>query len=261
MKNLPSINNINNYISYVNSIPNLTEQEEEDLCNKKENGDLLSAQKLILAHLKQVIYIAKLYTNYGFSKEELIQEGNIGLMRAVKNFKNGFGARLKTYCQLWIHAEIKEYILENINIVKLSASKKIKKLFFNYRKRKKELIEVLGYNETSAEKEIMKEMEVSQEDINIIKGTFLGHKEIDPELSIYESPEIKLLSQENEIIKQKILEKIESLSESEKLILKTKYLEDKKTTNKEIAKKMGISSERVRQIENKAIQKIRKSIN
>lgn len=253
-------NDYNAYRRYALSIPNLTKEEEFELTLQKDNGDLAAAQKLILSQLKTVIYIAKKYSGYGFNQEDLIQEGNIGLMKAVKNFNPNKNVRLFTYSLLWIRAEIQSFILNNWKIVKIGTSKNLKKLFFNYRKI---LSQLIGHSSSinNVNMEISKRLNVSLDDVEHISSYFMPDEEINDELilSSNNTPEYYLSEKDNDKLLVDLKHKIENLNDNEKTVINMKYLSaiDEKVTNKDIAEKMGLSSERVRQIESKALSKLK----
>ena len=139
----PLVKDVNSYNSYVMTIPNLSHKEAKELLNKfKIEESIQAAQQLILSQLKTVVHIARQYKNYGLPEEDLVQEGNIGLMKAVKNFDTSREVRLYTYSLLWIKAEIQSYVLKNWKIVKIGTTKNLKKLFFNFRKIQKEMIDL-----------------------------------------------------------------------------------------------------------------------
>lgn len=255
---LPSISNLNNYISYVNQIQPLTQEEEFNLSVKKDGGDLRAAQLLILSQLKTVVYIAKNYLNYGLPLEELIQEGNIGLMKAVKRFDSSNKVRLYTYALIWIKAEIQEYIINNIKLVKIATTKNLKKLFFNYRKNRENIEE--GINRQ--EEKIIKKLGVNKEEINDVKNIFISDTNIeDVEISTDNSPEKIYLEKEKCLLMDKIKKVVNNLSENESKVINNKYLtNNNKMTNKELSKIMNVSAERVRQIEVSALDKIKELI-
>ena len=137
---VPSMGSIEAYIHWVNQIPMLTAGQELELANKFRNdGDLEAARQLVLAHLRFVVYVAKKYHGYGLSKSDLIQEGTIGLMKAVKRFDPSVGVRLVSFAVHWIKAEIYEYVLRNWRIVKIATTKAQRNLFFNLRRANKQL--------------------------------------------------------------------------------------------------------------------------
>src|SRR5690554_1433586 len=137
---LPRSGSLEAYVSSVNSIPMLTAEEEKSLAERLQNeGDLAAAKQLIMSHLRFVVHIARGYSGYGLQQADLIQEGNIGLMKAVKRFDPTVGVRLVSFAVHWIKAEIHEFVLKNWRIVKVATTKAQRKLFFNLRKAKKRL--------------------------------------------------------------------------------------------------------------------------
>lgn len=261
--NITLINDFNAYRRYALSIPNLSDTEEYNLTVAKDSGDMNAAQKLILSQLKTVIYVAKKYVNYGIAVEELVQEGNIGLMKAVKRFKASRGVRLFTYAIIWIKSEIQSYILNNWKIVKIGTTKNLKKLFFNYRKNNNELLS-LGVDKKDLENEICKKLDVRKEDVKAIE-TFFQHDADEEDLLLLSdekyTPEESLLKNEEQTQLTKIRNYIDNLPENQRKIMMYKYFNsDSKRTNKEIGEELGISAERVRQIESSILLKIKKSL-
>lgn len=275
---LPSINNYETYKRYVRSIPNLSEEQEEHLVQmmlKEKNID--AAKQLILSQLKNVVYIASQYKNYGLPEEDLVQEGNIGLMKAVKNFNPDKKVRLYTYALIWIKAEIQTYVMKNLKTVNLPSTKAMKKLFFNFRKLQKEMIG-LGIPKDKILSFMSKKLEVSEEDVLDAQKYFLSD-----DISIYEkqdddnselispliekylvedkNPENYIEENQNENKKHEIIsEMINSLNERQKQVIEMRFLTDDKKTHKEIADILGVSNERVRQIEQESIAKMKKLI-
>ena len=158
----PIINDLANYIRFANSIPMLTKEEELELAKSlRENNNLQAAQRLVLSHLRFVIKIAKGLANYGLSQADLIQEGTIGLMKAVKRFDPNQGVRLVTFAVHWVKAEMHEFIIKNWKIVKVATTKAQRKLFFNIRSSKKRL----GWYTKEEIENVSKELNVSKKEV------------------------------------------------------------------------------------------------
>lgn len=275
---IPSLTNLSAYKSAVYSIKDLSAEEEKILSyDYINNNSLHSAQKLILSQLKTVVKIALEFSNYGLATEDLIQEGNIGLMKAVKNFDPNKGYRLYTFSIIWIKSEIQNYILNNWKIFKIGSTKELKKLFFNYRSLKKNLKNLGFENEHSINNEIAKKLNVSIEDTKEAQK-FLEYETINVDnyenndiddyfqytptaLIEYKNPEYYLIKKDKSNLLDNIINIVNTLPEKEKLIIQNKYLTNNKKTNKELAKILNISAERVRQIEEKTIEIIKNKIN
>lgn len=271
---LPVINDFNTYKNYVLSIPNLSECEERKLLNEfKVNNCLSCAQTLILSQLKTVIYISKKFKNYGLLEEDLVQEGNIGLMKAVKNFDMNHHVRLYTYSILWIKAEIQSYILKNWKIVKIGTTKNLKKLFFNFRQIQKEMID-MGIPKDQLIDVVSKKLDVSPSEVKDINSYFyntdmsldIEENETENEgvpqilqLTDNNTPEMALLESHDGNLRINLLKNVVlKLSTKQQEIIKMRFFDDEKKTHKEIANIMGISGERVRQIESESITIMKK---
>jgi RNA polymerase sigma-32 factor len=269
--NFPLINNFYAYKQYVLSIPNLSEEEEQQLLKKfKLENCLKSAHKLIMSQLKTVIFLANQYKNYGLPEEDLVQEGNIGLIKAIKNFDIKYKVRLYTYALIWIKAEIQSFILKNWKIVKIGTTKNLKKLFFNFKNIQKEMID-LNIDKSKLIETISQKLNVSKEEVKEMENYF-SNSEVEIDL-IYDDnkPVFELIEEKtpetlyieyNDVEKQNNLVKkaLNVLNEKQFKVIKMRYYLENKKTHKEIAKILGISSERVRQIENEALLKLRKEL-
>jgi RNA polymerase sigma-32 factor len=272
---LPSIGSVDSYDRYMQSIraiPSLTAEEEMALGMRlKTSNDLEAAKTLILSHLKLVAKVAKGYSGYGLPQSDLVQEGNIGLMKAVKRFDPERGVRLVSFAIFWIKAEIQEYIVKNWRLVKTATTKAQRKLFFNLRSMKKTL-QPLKSDEINS---IAKELNVKPEDVREMEYRFNGN-EISLDYGSEESEEdvyrpIAYLKDETpEPSEQMEIDQSEgnslsslnkalsSLDERSRLILEERWLKDKDaSTLHELADKLGVSAERIRQIEQAAMKKIK----
>ncbi len=272
---LPSIGSVDSYDRYMQSIraiPSLTAEEELALGMRlKTSNDLEAAKTLILSHLKLVAKVAKGYSGYGLPQSDLVQEGNIGLMKAVKRFDPERGVRLVSFAIYWIKAEIQEYLVKNWRLVKTATTKAQRKLFFNLRSMKKTL-KPLKSDEINS---IAKELNVKAEDVREMEYRFNGN-EISLDYGSEESEEdvyrpIAYLKDETPEPSEKMeidqsegnslssLNKaLSSLDERSRLILEERWLKDKDaSTLNELADKLGVSAERIRQIEQAAMKKIK----
>ena len=272
---LPSIGSVDSYDRYMQSIraiPSLTAEEELALGMRlKTSNDLEAAKTLILSHLKLVAKVAKGYSGYGLPQSDLVQEGNIGLMKAVKRFDPERGVRLVSFAIFWIKAEIQEYIVKNWRLVKTATTKAQRKLFFNLRSMKKTL-QPLKSDEINS---IAKELNVKPEDVREMEYRFNGNEisldygSEESEDDVYrpiaylkdETPEPseKMEVDQSEGNSLSSLNKaLSSLDERSRIILEERWLKDKdSSTLHELADKLGVSAERIRQIEQAAMKKIK----
>jgi len=269
-----------NLEAYLNSIQNiaiLSPEEErklaEDLYYRE---DLEAARQLVMAHLRFVVHIARGYSGYGLPQADLIQEGNVGLMKAVRKFNPEVGVRLISFAVHWIKSEIHEYVLKNWKIVKVATTKAQRKLFFNLRNKKKDItwlseddVKMIS-NELDVKEDTVREMEqrMSSHDVS-----FDPYSADDSEEGNSYSPADYLTNEDSdpmEIVEKEdfardqinqLQNAISDLDERSQLILKERWLTDDKPTLHELADKYGISAERIRQIEKKAMEKIRTNIN
>jgi len=272
---LPTLGSIDSYDRYMQSIraiPSLTAEEEIELGMRlKKSNDLEAAKTLILSHLKLVAKVAKGYSGYGLPQSDLVQEGNIGLMKAVKRFDPERGVRLVSFAIYWIKAEIQEYIVKNWRLVKTATTKAQRKLFFNLRSMKK-TIQPLKSDEINS---IAKELNVKPEDVREMEYRLNGNEisldygSDESEEDVYrpiaylkdETPEP---SEQMEIDQSEgndlssLSKALSSLDERSRLILEERWLKDKDaSTLHELADKLGVSAERIRQIEQAAMKKIK----
>ncbi|MBM3360546.1 MAG: RNA polymerase sigma factor RpoH [Betaproteobacteria bacterium] len=272
---LPTLGSVDSYDRYMQSIraiPSLTAEEEMELGMRlKKSNDLEAAKRLILSHLKLVVKVAKGYSGYGLPQSDLVQEGNIGLMKAVKRFDPERGVRLVSFAIYWIKAEIQEYIVKNWRLVKTATTKAQRKLFFNLRSMKKTL-QPLKSDEINS---IAKELNVKPEDVREMEYRFNGN-EISLDYGSEESeddvfrPIAYLKDETPEPSEQMEIDQSEgnslsslskalsSLDKRSRLILEERWLKDKDaSTLHELADKLGVSAERIRQIEQAAMKKIK----
>ena len=263
------------YINSVHSIGVLTPEEEKKLAEDLYyRNDLDAARKLVLAHLRFVIYIAKSYSGYGLSEADLIQEGNIGLMKAIRKFNPEMGVRLVSFAVHWVKAEIHEYVLKNWKIVKVATTKAQRKLFFNLRGKKKGLewfteeeIEQVAKDlgvKPSEVREMEKRLggsdmsfdplsESDDDEASFAPSQYLEDEDADP-ADIFEK---ESLTEEST---SQLYEAINQLDDRSRDILQDRWLADEKLTLHDLAEKYEISAERVRQIEKNAMKKVKQSI-
>ena len=276
--NLPSIaleGSLSSYLTQIKKFPMLSAAEEYMLAKSwKDRGDLKSAQKLITSHLRLVAKIAMGYRGYGLPVSEMVSEGNIGLMQAVKKFEPEKGFRLATYAMWWIKASIQEYILRSWSLVKMGTTSAQKKLFFNLKKIKNQLsINNKGDLKTEHVEEISKRLNVKKEEVVSMNRRLLG-KESSLNAPIKDGDgtewqdwlvdekidqELKL-SQQQEFNQRKNLmhDSMNILNLREREILTARRLSEETVTLEDLSKKYKISRERIRQIETKAFEKLQK---
>jgi RNA polymerase sigma-32 factor len=264
--------NLTAYIQAANSIPMLTPEQERELGEQlyyHENLD--AARQLVLAHLRFVVHVAKTYSGYGLSQSDLIQEGNVGLMKAVKRFNPEKGVRLVSFAVHWIKAEMHEYILRNWRIVKVATTKAQRKLFFNLRGAKKRLAWL-----TNDEAELVaKDLDVDIAEVRRMEGRLSSHDMAfdasvdDDDESAYQAPANFL--EDNSLDPAQLLEKddwqettnnslhiaLAELDERSQDILQQRWLNEQKATLHDLAGKYGVSAERIRQLEKNAMNKVR----
>lgn len=265
------------YLEEIKKFPVLTETEENELALKWYNdGDIEAAQKLVTSHLRLVAKIAMQYRGYGLPMIDVISEGNIGLMTAVKKFDPKMGNRLSTYAMWWIKATIQDYILKSWSMVKMGTSAAHKKLFFNLRKIKNKLFHANNGQVPSNEIELIaKELDVSKEDVADMNARFTTHEASlndqaygDDEVEVIdtiaepsESHEIQIIENDDfNYKKQKFANAMLTLNERERDIINSRRLLDKPAKLEELSVKYGISAERVRQIEDRAFQKLKQAV-
>ena len=275
--NLPTLSNeggLASYLAQIKKFPMLDAEEEYMLAkNWKTTGNLKSAEKLVTSHLRLVAKIAMGYKGYGLPVNEMISEGNVGLMQAVKKFEPEKGFRLATYAMWWIKASIQEYILRSWSLVKIGTTTAQKKLFFNLKKIKNQLApKSEGDLRDEHVSEIAKKLDVKKEEVVSMNRRLSGKehslnaqigedgdewqdwlvdKEMDQELKFAHKEE---MAQRKDLL----TDSIKILNDREKEILYARRLNDEPTTLENLSKKYKISRERIRQIENKAFEKVQK---
>src|SRR5579883_2072298 len=272
--NLPipnALGSLDSYITAVHRFPVLSVEEEQALAkNYRTNEDLDSAKKLVMSHLRFVVHVARGYSGYGLQIGDLIQEGNIGLMKAVKRFDPDMGVRLVSFAVHWIRAEMHEFILRNWRIVKVATTKAQRKLFFNLRKSKKRL----GWMNMDEVREVAKDLGVPEATVLEMESrlsgrdigfdapvdedddappapvAYLEDHGADPYLSVAAADE-----EDNQLdILQRALDKLDDRTRD---IIRRRWLAEDKATLQDLADDYGVSAERIRQIEANAMKKMR----
>ena len=273
---LPPVSSLEAYVQAANAIPMLTPEREQELGRRlKEQNDLTAARDLVLSHLRLVVSVARNYMGYGLPQSDLVQEGNIGLMKAVKRFDPERGVRLASFAIHWIKAEIHEYILRNWRMVKIATTKAQRKLFFNLRSMKptmaaltrKEIKQVAKALNVKESEVVEMEQRLQGGDVALEAGpddsaddnlvtpiTYLADSSEGP-ADAYERVQGESLKAEG------LVRALESLDERSRRIIRARWLAeaDPKTLH-ELADEFGVSAERIRQIEAKAMQKMKKEL-
>ncbi|ATZ96329.1 MULTISPECIES: RNA polymerase sigma factor RpoH [Dickeya] len=265
------------YIRAANAYPMLTAEEERALAERLHyHGDLDAAKQLILSHLRFVIHVARNYSGYGLPQADLIQEGNIGLMKAVRRFNPDVGVRLVSFAVHWIKAEIHEYVLRNWRIVKVATTKAQRKLFFNLRKTKQRL----GWFNQDEVELVARELGVTSKDVREMESrmaaqdmTFDPSPEDDAQPGQPMAPMLYLQDKSSDFADgieednwethaaDKLSYALEGLDERSQHIIRARWLDDdNKSTLQELADHYGVSAERVRQLEKNAMKKLRAAI-
>lgn len=263
---------LDSFIHYANKIPMLSQEDEQKYATKLFcEGDVSAAKELILPHLRYVIKIARGYSGYGLALGDLIQEGNVGLMKAVRRFNPEVGVRLVSFAVHWIKAEIHEFIIKNWRIVKIATTKSQRKLFFNLRRMKHRL----GWFTQQEIADVAKDLGVAPEAVmqmearlNSADASFDAAPDSDAEEAAFSpsqylvdqsaNPEQVLEQNSSEAVRQELLyQALDDLDERSKLVLNARWLSQDKATLHELAAKLGVSAERIRQIEVAAFKKIK----
>ncbi|KZY93511.1 RNA polymerase factor sigma-32 [Oleiphilus sp. HI0073] len=264
--------NLESYMRTVNSIPILSVEEERELSSRlHDENDLLAARHLIMSHLRFVMHIAKSYSGYGLAQADLIQEGNVGLMKAVKRFDPTYGVRLVSFAVHWIKAEIHEFILRNWRIVKIATTKAQRKMFFNLRSSKKRLAWFTADEVESVAKDLGVEPKVVRE----MEGRLSAH-DASFDATVDEDDDTAFLAPANYLEDQsadparavemanstadthgRLTEALKTLDERSMDILTKRWLSEKKSTLHDLADEYGVSAERIRQLEKNAMKKVK----
>ena len=266
------VGSLDAYVERVARIPVLSREEELALARRlRDHEDLDAARQLVLSHLRFVVHIARGYSGYGLPVGDLIQEGNVGLMKAVKRFDPDVGVRLVSFAVHWIRAEIHEYVLRNWRLVKIATTKAQRKLFFNLRKFKKNLgwltdvetkaiaadlgvstAEVTDMEQRLSSRDLSFDPapDADDEDGSYSPSAYLQNPESDPSIAVERE-------QWDEDTADRLAQAMLTLDERSQNILRSRWMTDEKATLHELADKYGVSAERIRQLEANAIKKLR----
>jgi RNA polymerase sigma-32 factor len=266
------IGSLDAYFERVSLIPVLSREEEVALAQKyRSSEDLVAARQLVLSHLRFVVHIARSYSGYGLPLGDLVQEGNVGLMKAVKRFDPNLGVRLVSFAVHWIRAEIHEYVLRNWRLVKVATTKTQRKLFFNLRRYKKNL----GWLSAAETNAVAQDLGVSVQDVTEMEKrlssrdmSFDPAPDVDDEEGAYSpaaylphpdaDPAIQFEREQfDDDSTERLTKALSQLDERSQRILRTRWMTDAKTTLHDLAEEYGVSTERIRQIEANAIKKLR----
>ena len=266
---------LDSYIQSVNRIPMLSAEEERGLARRfRDDQDLDAARQLVLSHLRFVVRVSRGYHGYGLGQADLIQEGNIGLMKAVKRFDPDLGVRLVSFAVHWVRAEIHEFILRNWRIVKVATTKAQRKLFFNLRSAKKRL----GWMNRDEAAEVARDLGVTTQDVLEMEQRMSGHDtafdlpvDTDSEADTFApaaflvdhgtGPEQQLELDQDEALDQERLRKaLAALDQRSRTIIEQRWLGGDKSTLQDLAARFGVSAERIRQLENNAMTRMRTAL-
>lgn len=265
------IGSIEAYIQSVNRIPMLSANDERSLVDNMHAGDVDSARALAMAHLRFVVHIAKRYSGYGLALSDLIQEGNVGLLEAIKRFDLKANVRLVTYAVYWIKSKINDYVIENVKIVKIATTKAQRKLFFKLRSLQKNWFDKQDVNF------IAETLDVAEKDVLTMiarlytQDTGLLDDQPD-EIEQYEASSYSVIG-DTQYAPEHLIEStddthasaaiaaLKTLDDRSALIIRSRWLTETKKTFAELAKELGISIERVRQIEKSALSQLKKHLN
>lgn len=265
-----STGTLQSYLDSLQQIPILTAEEETALFERfQTENDVEAARKLVLSNLRYVVYVARGYQGYGLPLEDLIQQGNVGLMKSVKKFDRSHGVRLVSFAVHWIKAEIHEYILKNWKIVKIATTKAQRKLFFNLRKSKQRL----GWFSQDEVAQVANDLGVKPEEVVEMESRLAGIDESFEPVTInddeefvsspsgylthgdVEDPAVVVAEQETEDnISHGLIEALQTLDDRSRDIVESRWLQEEKMSLKQLSEKYGVSLERIRQIEAKAFK-------
>ncbi len=271
-----SASSFDSYLTSINQLEKLSAEEERALAVRfREENDLEAARRLGVANLRFVVHIARGYLGYGLPMPDLVQEGNIGLMKAVKRYDPGVGVRLVSFAVHWIRAEIHEFVIRNWRIVKVATTKAQRKLFFNLRKSRKRLGWLSADEATNVAKDLGVKVETvyemegrldsrdlaydnpigdsSDDQANYSPSVYLKNKGSDP-------AEVLEKSDWNQYEQQRLVDSMQLLDERSRDILSRRWLQDDKSTLHELADQYGVSAERIRQLEKNAMNKLRSAM-
>ncbi len=272
-----SQDSLDSYISSANSYPMLTAEKERELAERLHyKGEIEAAKELILSHLRFVVHVARGYSGYGLPLADLVQEGNIGLMKAVKRFNPEVGVRLVSFAVHWIKAEIHEYVLRNWRIVKVATTKAQRKLFFNLRKNKKRL----GWFNQGEVETVASELGVSPSEVREMESRLAAQDatfeftadDDDNALAPTVAPALYLEDKHSDVAESyeadnwenhtnaRLANALATLDERSQHIVRSRWLDDQKSTLQELAETYGVSAERIRQLEKNAMKKLKGAV-
>jgi RNA polymerase sigma-32 factor len=264
------------YADTVSRIPILSREDEQELAVRyHRDGDLDAARQLVLSHLRFVLHIARGYAGYGLPMGDLVQEGNVGLMKAVKRFDPAVGVRLVSFAVHWIRAEIHEYVLRNWRMVKVATTKAQRKLFFNLRKHKKNL----GWLSAAETTAVARDLGVTEHDVTEMERRLSSRDvsydptpDADDEDSSSYSPSAYLPAPDSDPavaietaewdddVGERVTQAMTQLDDRSRAILRARWMDEPKATLHDLADKYGVSAERIRQIEANALKKLQKLV-
>ncbi|MDN3680189.1 RNA polymerase sigma factor RpoH [Vibrio tapetis] len=267
---------LDSYIRSANSYPMLKVEEERELAERLHyKGEIDAAKGLILSHLRFVVHVARGYSGYGLPLADLVQEGNIGLMKAVKRFNPEVGVRLVSFAVHWIKAEIHEYVLRNWRIVKIATTKAQRKLFFNLRKNKKRL----GWFNNGEVETVARELGVEPSEVREMESRLAAQDaafemptEDDDSSAAYSAPVLYLEDKQSDIAdnieadnwekhtNNRLSSALSTLDDRSQHIVRSRWLNDQKSTLQELADAYGVSAERIRQLEKNAMKKLKLAV-
>lgn len=271
----PLVHSYESYKQWVKSIPDLSEDDEIKLVRKLNSTEnpqesINSAQQLALSQLKTVVKVAEQHRNYGIPCEDLVQEGNIGLLKAIKNYKTGLNTRLYTYAMIWIKSEIQAYIIKNWKIVKAATTNNLRKLFFNFKSTQKELLQS-GVPKHEIISNVALKLGVNEDEVREMQNYLIGgdvslslekddseDSNLFLEIPDYHTPEIAYIENiDSKKLEGAIHQALNSLKPKQREVLELRFFTEEKKTHKEISEVLGVSAERVRQIEAEALGKMK----
>ena len=270
-----SVGTFDAYLNLVRQMPRLTSEQERDLTLRfRDDGDLEAARELVMTNLRFVVHVARGYSGYGLSMPDIIQEGNIGLMKAVKRFDPDMGVRLVSFAVHWIKAEIHEYVIKNWGIVKIATTKAQRKLFFNLRKSKQDI----GWLSNAEAMAIAENLNVELSDVYEMEKRLGSHDmsfdmpvdESGEESTAYPAHYLQQYGADPSILleeadweghgQDKLVDAMAQLDARSFDILSSRWLAEKKATLHELAERYNVSAERIRQLEQNAMKKIKTSV-
>ncbi|MCQ1056688.1 RNA polymerase sigma factor RpoH [Photobacterium sp. DNB23_23_1] len=273
---LVTADSLDSYVQSVNGYPMLSAEQERELAERLHfDGDLNAAKALVMSHLRFVVHIARGYSGYGLPMADLVQEGNIGLMKAVKRFNPEVGVRLVSFAVHWIKAEIHEYVLRNWRIVKVATTKAQRKLFFNLRKAKKRL----GWFNNDEVAMVAEQLGVEANEVREMESRLAAQDpafempaEDDDRGISYSAPAYYLEDKSSDVAlsveennweahaNNRLSNALSGLDERSQHIVRSRWLEDSKSTLQELAEHYQVSAERIRQLEKNAMKKLKEAV-